>query len=103
MTNSLEPTDDREDDDLTYVQVTYLACAQASGEPEDRQGAGCLVTNRRAGFCAFTRRARVRPEPGLYSENLKATGAPRSSQIAAGEGPIRSVSLRTRARSPSVT
>ena len=29
MTNSLGPTDDREDDDLTYVQVTCLACAQA--------------------------------------------------------------------------
>jgi hypothetical protein len=31
--------DDREDDDLTYVQVACLACAQASGQPEDRQDA----------------------------------------------------------------
>jgi hypothetical protein len=29
MTNSLGPTDDPEDDDLTYIQVTCLACAQA--------------------------------------------------------------------------
>ena len=29
MTNSLGPTDDPEDDDLTYIQVTCLARAQA--------------------------------------------------------------------------
>ena len=34
------------------------------------------MTNRCAGFYVFTRRARVRPEPRLYSVNLKATGAP---------------------------
>jgi hypothetical protein len=66
--------DDPEDDDLTYVQVTCLACAQA--HLVNPKTGRVLVTNRRAEFCAFTRRARVRPEPGLYSENLKATGAP---------------------------
>jgi hypothetical protein len=34
------------------------------------------MTNKCAGFYVFTRRARVRPEPRLYSVNLKATGAP---------------------------
>ena len=34
------------------------------------------MTNRCARFYVFTRRARVSPEPRLYSVNLKATGAP---------------------------
>jgi hypothetical protein len=32
--------DQPDDDDLTYVHVTCLAYAQASGEPEDQRGPG---------------------------------------------------------------
>ena len=41
MTNSLGAADDPEDDDLTYIQVTCLVCAQAHlVNPKDRQGPG---------------------------------------------------------------
>ena len=53
------------------------------------------MTNRCAGFYVFTRRARVRPEPRLYSVNLKATGAPEVLKSALRRAPI---SLVTNAR-----
>jgi hypothetical protein len=40
MAGTQEPAEGPDDDDLTYVQVTCLACAQASGEPEDQKGPG---------------------------------------------------------------
>jgi hypothetical protein len=54
------------------------------------------MTNRRAGFYVFTRRARVRPEPRLYSVNLKATGAPEVLKSALRSGPHQSRYERAR-------
>jgi hypothetical protein len=49
--------DDPEDDDLTYVQVTCLACAQAHlVNPKTGKVLGALKTNRCAEFYAFTQR-----------------------------------------------
>ena len=44
----------------------------------------------------FTRRARVRPEPRLYSVNLKATGAPEILKSALRRGPHQSRYERAR-------
>jgi hypothetical protein len=54
------------------------------------------MTNRCAGFYVFTRRARVRPEPRLYSVNLKATGAPEILKSALRRGPHQSRYERAR-------
>ena len=65
--------DDPEDDDLTYVQVT-LPCVRsgASGEPEDRQRSWALMTNRGAGFSAFTAPAEVIRSRRRFSAVLEA-------------------------------
>ena len=48
------------------------------------------------GYYVFTRRARVRPEPRLYSVNLKATGAPEVLKSALRRGPHQSRYERAR-------
>jgi len=45
------------------------------------------MTNRCAGVYAFTRRARVRPKPRLYSEFLKSGAGGRNLEISPGRGP----------------
>ena len=51
--------DDPEDDDLTYVQVTCLACASgAFGRPKDRPRSSALMTNR--SYFQFDTRSRLR-------------------------------------------
>jgi hypothetical protein len=46
------------------------------------------MTNRCAGVYAFTRRARVRPKPRLYSEFLKSGGGIESVRFAGKEDPF---------------
>jgi hypothetical protein len=58
------------------------------------------VTNRCAGVYAFTRRARVRPKPRLYSEFLKSGCGVDAYKRRKRKDP--SVSLRTRARRSSL-
>ena len=70
--------DDPEDDDLTYVQVTCLACAQAHLVNPRTGRVLALMTNRCAGFSAFTQRAKVMRSRWRFMQIFKSTGTSKS-------------------------
>ena len=79
------------DDDLTYVQVTCLACAQAHlVNPNSGKVLGTADDEYTQGLCAFTRRARVRPKPRLNWLFLKSGAGVEILRFFEEEDPFRS-------------